>query len=82
MWTKMFGFMRSPCTSIIKETRVHISYLVSSEDIFKKNFLLKHSWTSASDFIFNIFMKEYMKVSFLFTFFIEKVEQNKKVEWL
>ena len=51
--------------------------LFSSEfrRIFKKTFLLEHSWVSASDFIFDIFkLNKYRKVSFLFTFFTEKLK--------
>ena len=74
--------MHSTWTFIIKEIRAHSSFPVSSEDIFKKNFLLEHFWASASDFIFVIFMKEIDKSYFLFTFFIEKVKQSMKAEWL
>ena len=50
--------MHSACTFIIKEIRAHSSFPVSSEHIFKKNFLLEHFWASASDCIFDLFMKE------------------------
>ena len=50
--------MHSACTFIIKWNRAHSSFPASSEDTFKKIFLLEHTWKSASDFIFDIFMKE------------------------
>ena len=50
--------MHSDCIFIINEIRVHSSFPVNSEDFFKKNFLLEPSRMSASDFIFDMFMKE------------------------
>ena len=47
--------------------------------IYKNTFPLEHSWTSASDFIFDIFKSnKYMKVSFLLTTFYRKKENKAK----
>ena len=47
--------------------------------IYKDAFPLEHSWTSASDFIFDTFKSnKYMKVSFLLTTFYRKKENKAK----
>ena len=47
--------------------------------IYKNTFPLEYSWTSASDFIFDIFKSnKYMKVSFLLTIFYRKKENKAK----
>ena len=47
--------------------------------IFKNTFLLEHSWTSASDFIFDILKSnKYMKKSFLLTVFYRKSKMKQR----
>ena len=74
--------------SLIHPSSLHLHYTNDSctelffsafYRIFKNNFPLEHSWTSASDFIFDIFKSnKYMKVSFLLTIFYRKKESKAK----
>ena len=76
----MFDFIIPACTFIIKRGSCHSSFPVRYEEIFKTNFLLEHPCTSASDFIFDIFMKEIHESQFSTCLFYRK-KQSKKVEW-
>ena len=72
--------MHSDCIFIIKETGAHSSFPVSSKDFFKKNFLSEHSRTSASDFIFDTFMKEiHERLLFTFSYRKSKTKQKSRV---
>ena len=67
-------YKRDSCTQL---------FFSDSCRIFKNNFVLEHSWASASDFIFDIYKSsKYMKWVFYEPFFTEKVKQSKKAEWL